>query len=88
MPLRVSAVSSARALVDGAEVHDHPVGPVLVHDALDALAGLVDLDLDRVLELVAEVAFPLGAGDGDEAAILERLFPLVLFGHGDGVELT
>jgi hypothetical protein len=88
MPFRVSAVSSEAPLSTARIVGDQAVGPILVHDALDALAGLVDLDLDRVLELVAPIAFPLGAGDGDEPTIFQGLGALVLFGGGDGVELA
>jgi hypothetical protein len=49
--------------------------------------GLVELQPRAVLELVAERAFPLRAGDRVEASILEALEPLVAHRGLDAIEL-
>jgi hypothetical protein len=75
------AVATGRA-----EVGHDAVGPIVADDLVNALAELVDLDLDRVLELVAPRSFPHRAGNGDEAPAQQRMGADFLLRGGYAVE--
>jgi hypothetical protein len=51
----------------GPKVGNDPVLVIVAVDLLEPVAGQVDLDLDRIGERIAPIAFPLSAGNGGEA---------------------
>jgi hypothetical protein len=68
------------------EVGHDPVLVVVAVNLPQPVLREIDLELDRIVEEVAEVAFPLRARDTDEAASRQRKGPLLKLRRDGDVE--